>query len=149
MPHQAQETLAAYLALWTDPSPKRDLGRLDALTLTDVRFKDPIQEVHGRHMLKRIFADSSRTVADTNVVIEAIAWADDQRAFVKWRYGGTILRLNLKGWSVTGMSDIRLSPDFLIASHEDYWDLAGGLFEHFPLIGWLFRRLRQRLRLEP
>ncbi len=144
---QAQETLTAYLALWADPSPDRDLNRLDALTSSNVRFKDPIQEVYGRDRLKAIFADSSRTVADTDVNIDGIAWVSDNRAFVKWRYAGTIKRLKLRNWSVVGMSDICLDASNRIGSHEDYWDLAGGLFEHFPVIGWLLRRLRARLRL--
>lgn len=143
-----RQVLDRYLALWTDPSPQRDLSLLDQLTDDQVRFKDPIQEVHGRARLKAIFADSSRTVTNSNVAIDAIAWAGTDRAFVKWRYGGTIKRLRLSDWSVTGMSDIRLDQAGRIQSHEDYWDLSAGLFEHFPVIGWLFRRLRHRLQLE-
>jgi steroid delta-isomerase len=148
MSQNGQNILDRYLAVWTDPSPQRDLSLLDDLTSDQVRFKDPIQEVRGREKLKAIFTESSRTVTNSNVVIDAIAWAGEERAFVKWRYAGTIERINLRNWSVTGMSDIRLDQSGRVHSHEDYWDLAGGLFEHFPVIGWLFRRLRHRLRLE-
>jgi steroid delta-isomerase len=147
MPIDAATTLQNYLALWADPSPDRDLNRLDDLTTGDVTFRDPIQEIHGREWLKAIFADSHESVADTEVRIDGIAWVDQRRAFVKWRYAGTIKRLKLRNWSVTGMSDIRFDAAGLIVAHEDHWDLASGLFEHFPLIGGLFRRLRLRLRL--
>jgi steroid delta-isomerase len=143
----AQQVLEQYLALWCDPSPGRDLTQLDQLAAERVRFKDPIQELHGRARLKAVFAQSSKDVADPRVTIDAIAWVDPRRALIRWQYSGTIRRINLRNWSVMGMSDIQLDEDQRIASHEDFWDLAGGLFEHFPLIGGLFRRLRQRLRL--
>lgn len=142
-----QRTLDAYLALWADPSPRRDLSRLDALTTDDVRFKDPINDLTGRAALKAIFHDALEAVADTKVEIVGVAWAGPERAFVKWRYGGSILRLKLTNWQIYGMSDIQFSADGRISSHEDHWDLAAGLFEHFPVIGWLVRRLRQRMRL--
>jgi len=144
----ATTTLQDYLALWADPSPERDLGQLDGLTAGNVVFRDPIQEVRGRAGLKALFADSHHSVADSDVRIDGIAWVDPRRAFVKWRYAGTIRRLKLRNWSVTGMSDIRFDESGLICAHEDHWDLASGLFEHFPLIGRLFRRLRLRLRLQ-
>jgi len=147
MPANA-DVLAAYLALWTDTTPARDLRALDRLTIAEVRFRDPIQEVSGRAQLARIFAESGNSVADSRVNVESIAWSDDRRAFIKWTYSGRIKRLGLDNWSVTGMSDIRLSEAGQIVSHEDFWDLSGGLFEHFPFVGWLFRRLRLRLRLE-
>jgi hypothetical protein len=148
MASDAATTLQDYLALWADPSPDRDLDRLDGLTLENVAFRDPIQEVRGRDGLKALFADSHDSVADSDVRIDGIAWVDPRRAFVKWRYAGTIKRLNLRNWSVTGMSDIRFDEGGRIAAHEDHWDLASGLFEYFPLIGRLFRRLRLRLRLK-
>ncbi|TDQ77561.1 SnoaL-like protein [Dongia mobilis] len=144
----AAATLQDYLALWADPSPDRDLDRLDGLTTESIVFRDPIQEVHGRDGLKALFADSHHSVADSDVRIDGIAWVDQRRAFVKWHYAGTIRRLSLPNWSVTGMSDIRFDERGLIVKHEDHWDLASGLFEHFPLIGGLFRRLRMRLRLK-
>jgi hypothetical protein len=142
-----QPVLDAYLALWSDPSPQRDLERLDALTTTDVRFRDPINDLAGRADLKRIFRDASDAVANTKVELIAIGWAAPDRAFVKWRYSGLLRRLGNRPWFVVGMSDIRFSTDCRINFHEDHWDLASGLFEHFPLIGGLFRRLRHRLRL--
>ncbi|MBL8709323.1 MAG: nuclear transport factor 2 family protein [Rhodospirillaceae bacterium] len=144
---RAQDVLADYLAVWTDPSPQRDLSRLDELTTDDVRFKDPVQEVIGRSRLKAIFADAARSVAHPLVTIDAIAWVDDRRAFVKWHYGGTLIRLKLQNWQVAGMSDMRFASDGRLEKHEDHWDLSSGLFEHFPLVGGLFRRLRHRLRI--
>ncbi|MDY0873362.1 nuclear transport factor 2 family protein [Dongia rigui] len=141
--------LDAYLALWADPSPERDLDRLDALTTLDVRFKDPINDLTGRDDLKHIFRDSADAVATPQVEVIAIAWAAPDQAFVKWRYSGLLRRLGNRPWSVVGMSDIRFSADGRISFHEDHWDLASGLFEYFPLIGGLFRRLRHRLRLRP
>lgn len=141
--------LDAYLALWSDPSPQRDLERLDELTTADVCFKDPINDLTGRAALKQIFRDATDAVANTQVDIIAIAWAEPNRAFVKWRYRGLLRRLGNKPWYVVGMSDIRFSPNNRINSHEDHWDLASGLFELFPLVGGLFRRLRHRLRLRP
>jgi hypothetical protein len=144
-----QPVLDAYLALWSDPSPQRDLDRLDALTALDVRFKDPINDLTGRDDLKRVFRDASDAVANTQVELIGVAWATPERAFVKWRYCGLLRRLGNRQWCVVGMSDIRFSADGRINFHEDHWDLASGLFEYFPLIGGLFRRLRYRLRLRP
>jgi steroid delta-isomerase len=140
-------TLDSYLALWADPSPDRDLGRLDALVATDIHFRDPINDLTGRDDLKRVFKDAAEAVAAPKVDILAIAWAGPAQAFVKWRYSGQLRRLGYRSWSVTGMSDIRFAANGRICAHEDHWDLASGLFEYFPVFGGLFRRLRRYLRL--
>lgn len=142
------KTLQQYLDLWADACPTRDLGKLDNLTASDIHFIDPINDVTGRALLKRLFADAAQSVDQARVEIDAIAWVTEERAFVQWRYSGRLRRLGNRVWSAEGMSDIRFR-DQLICYHRDYWDLAGGLFEYFPWIGGLFRRLRHRLRLRP
>jgi O-antigen ligase len=33
----------------------------------------------------------------------------------------------------------------LVALHQDFWDAAGALFEHVPILGFGIRKLKQRL----
>jgi hypothetical protein len=44
-----------------------------------------------------------------------------------------------------GMSHIRFDRDGKVVLHQDFWDAAGGLFEHLPAIGWAIRGVRKRL----
>lgn len=143
----SEEVLKDYLALWSDPSPQRDLELLDRLTTEQVRFRDPVNDIAGRDRLKALFRDASDSIRDATVRVDGIAWVDGRRAFIKWQYGGNLHKLRLASWQVPGMSEITFSAEGLVSTHEDVWDLAGGLFEHFPYVGWLFRRLRQRLRV--
>ncbi|MBK8158023.1 MAG: nuclear transport factor 2 family protein [Rhodospirillaceae bacterium] len=141
------DLLQEYLALWADASPSRDLSKLDQLTTADICFKDPINDVTGRDALKEIFRDAAAAISDQRVDILGIGWVGTQRAFVKWHYSGRLRRLGGRAWAVSGMSDMVLSSEGLVMSHEDHWDLAGGLYAYFPVLGWLLRRLRERLRL--
>ncbi|NIR62068.1 MAG: nuclear transport factor 2 family protein, partial [Gammaproteobacteria bacterium] len=44
-----------------------------------------------------------------------------------------------------GVSHVVFDRDGRVALHQDFWDAAGGLYEHVPLIGAVLRRIRQRL----
>ena len=44
-----------------------------------------------------------------------------------------------------GMTHVRFDPEGKVVLHQDFWDSAAGLFEHVPVLGWMLRRVKQRL----
>lgn len=139
-----EETAARYLALYenireTDPTALPDV--FDA----SFRFKDPFNDFQGVQTFARLLAKTKADVANPQFAVVSQTW-DKRTLFVKWRFSGTIPLL--KQWDVTGMSEITFNEKNLVKSHIDYWDASEYFYGRLPLIGWIIRRLRRRLRID-
>ena len=44
-----------------------------------------------------------------------------------------------------GMTHVRFDAAGKVVLHQDFWDSAGGLFEHVPALGWMLRRAKKGL----
>jgi hypothetical protein len=120
---------------------------LDRMVAIDMQFRDPINELHGRDAFKRYVLETIERVERPRMTVMETGWVTPGHCFVKWRFAGEIRSLTETPWSVLGVSEIKLNKDGLIHSQVDYWDLASGLYEKFPVIGRLFKSLRRRLQL--
>lgn len=143
------DPLDAYVAL-LERLDRASLPELGQCLADDVRFADPFQAVNGRAAFLHVFDDLFEQVDELRFEVGARAWsaplADGTRvAFLRWRLGGRLRALRGRGWTVEGVSELRFHPDGRLAAHLDFWDAAGGLYEHFPAIGPLLRWLRRRV----
>lgn len=134
----------AALAAWTRLFDVLGEGRLPqrqalaACATEDVLFRDPFNEVRGHDAMLRVLAHTLANIRDVHLTVLDTAWSDDV-AFLKWEMGGRVRYLG--DWRVTGMSEIAFAPDGRVAAHVDYWDAAGGLYAHLPVVGPLMRGL--------
>lgn len=125
----------------------RPIETLDRMIAADMYFKDPINELNGREAFKRYVLETIERVDRPRLNVMEIGWATPSHCFVKWQFAGDIHSLKEKPWSVLGVSEIKLARDGMVQSQIDYWDLASGLYEKFPVIGGIFKGLRSRLQL--
>lgn len=120
------------------------LDQLDTCVHADVHFKDPFNDVHGIEHMRAILADMFDHVSGLRFKIhERIG--EEPKAVITWTLSGT---LRGEPWAVDGASYLTFDPSGLLTSHIDYWDAASGLYERFPVIGWLLRAIRRRLRID-
>ena len=132
----------AYLDFFANISRAR-LVDLDVLTTADIHFVDPFHDVRGRAAMRRILERMFDTMIEPRFVIErSVATADI--AFVSWRFSAT-LRVPERAVTLIGVSELHFDPAGCVAAHIDHWDAAQQVYERVPVLGFILRRLRQRL----
>lgn len=119
------------------------LGQLDGLTTADVRFKDPFNDVQSRDHMKRIFAGMFKRLDEPRFIIHDRA-IGSEGAFLRWSMSFKP-KGNPNTWLITGLSDVRFSPDGLISSHVDHWDAGEQFYEKLPVLGGILRLIKHRM----
>lgn len=135
--------LAAYARFFETLTPAR-LPELAGLVTPDVRFKDPFNDVRGVGDMIRVLETMYRHGTPHFEVLDSAIGV--RGAYLLWRFtndpGGGRQPL-----VIVGMSALRLTPDGRISEHIDHWDSGSQFYETIPLLGWLVRRVKNRLAL--
>jgi len=118
----------------------------DLLTLTapDIRFKDPFNDLRGQDALRGLFRHMFQATRDPRFVVRHAVLSGDT-GLLRWDFSAEMRGLGQ--WQVEGMSEIRFDADNRIALHIDHWDAAEQFYEKLPVIGWLLRLIRRRMRV--
>ena len=104
--------------------------------------------------MQRVFRTMVEDLDNLKVVATHVAMADTPEAtgsdlphvgFIHWRMSGALVRMSHRPFDVTGVSKVELDADGRVVSHIDYWDVASGLYEMFPVLGPALRWVRRRL----
>ncbi|HXF45957.1 MAG TPA: nuclear transport factor 2 family protein [Burkholderiaceae bacterium] len=115
--------------------------RIGEIYAPDAYFKDPFNEVRGAAAIGRIFAHMFEQVEAPRFFVREAVCADDT-AFLTWDF---TFRRRGRPQSIHGATLLTLAADGRIASHRDYWDAAGELYEKLPVLGAVLRWLRRRI----
>jgi steroid Delta-isomerase len=110
----------------------------------DAYFRDPFNEIRGAQQLEHIFTEMFERLSEPRfTVLETIA--EEHGALLVWNFDFRMkaLKPHLPR-RIHGTSHVRFAADGRVNYHRDYWDAAGELYEHFPLIGGLMRWLKKR-----
>ena len=120
------------------------LRELSEYVLSDVRFKDPLNDVRGVDSMSRVFRHMFENVQDIRFEVRHLA-SDDTICLMSWRFKGS---LSGKPWCFDGTSVVHFTEDGRVSEHIDHWDAAQDLYERLPFIGRLLAFLRRRLRVD-
>jgi steroid Delta-isomerase len=123
------------------PATVADMSRVYT---EDAYFRDPFNEVTGIEPIKHIFGEMFVRLHEPRFVItEKIA--QENSAILIWDFDFRIksLKPNLAR-RIHGLSHVRFAADGRVNYHRDYWDAAGELYEHFPIVGSVMRWLKKR-----
>lgn len=119
------------------------LDDLDALAAPDVRFRDPFNDVTGRDAFKAVFRHMFEATEDPAFTVTHTA-RDGAVAMYRWDF--TFRPKGRKdAWTISGMSEVRFTPDGLVQAHIDHWDSGRQFYGRLPVLGWLIERVRRRL----
>lgn len=130
--------IAAVKAFWETLSPTT-LAALSRVYTADAYFRDPFNEVRDRDALQRILEDMFEKVDEPRFVIHR-ALDGGQDAVLLWDFTFRMKKLQrTRLRTIQGASHLRFDEDGRVTYHRDYWDAAGELFAHFPLIGPVLR----------
>lgn len=140
-----QEGFARFKEFWRDLSEERVKEWLPQVYAENVWFNDTVKTITNRAELLDYMLHTASMVKSTSVEVRDIA-TTDAGYYVRWvmtvepsntRYGDK--------WVSIGMTHIRLNAAGEVILHQDYWDSAGGMYEHFPVLGWMIRNIKARL----
>ena len=126
---------------WFEALTPQSVARAGEIYAPDASFKDPFNEVRGVEAIRRIFAHMFDQVGEPRFEVTA-RWEGEAGAVLAWDF---TFRRGGRAHLIRGISHLRLAPDGRIASHRDYWDAAGELYETVPVLGALMRLVRRRL----
>ena len=130
-PHQRYVT---YLESLTPES----LEHLNEYVTSDVRFKDPFNDVVGRDAMAGGFEHMFGSLGPVNFKVRGLA-LDGNLCLSKWDFEAS---LRGQRWTFDGMSAIVFNSNGRVVEHIDYWDAASSFYERLPFVGWVLSRFR-------
>ncbi|MBY6205613.1 nuclear transport factor 2 family protein [Halomonas denitrificans] len=72
---------------------------------------------------------------------------DGHEVYVRWTMHFETAAFGMKVESNSvGMTHLRFDEAGRIVLHQDFWDAAGGLYEHLPIVGAMLRTARRMMK---
>lgn len=138
--------IRAYVAFFEGLTPA-SLDRLETLCTSDVRFRDPFNEVQGVAALRKVFEKMFEDVREPRFLVTDRA-VSGQVCYLRWEFafrparGGAPRR-------ILGMSEVHFDETGRVTAHLDHWDSGGQIYARLPLLGPVIRWVRRRLSVDP
>jgi len=121
-----------------------NLDTLGQLYSDDVRFQDPLHEIHGLPAMRAYFEQLYANVQDLHFQFHGFDELTPGAGYLRWTMTYRHPRLNGgKAIEVDGCSHL-LWHDKVYA-HRDYFDAGALLYEHLPVMGRVIHWLKGRL----
>lgn len=113
----------------------------------DVHFADPVEEIRGRGDMKKYYAHMYQNVKEVKFDFREMVTQGDTVVGV-WVMTLRTDSLNEgKAFQLEGNSLIRFKDGKAIY-HRDYFDMGAMVYERIPVIGWMVRKVKSKLKLE-
>lgn len=105
---------------------------------------DTLKLVEGASAIAEYFEATAKRASGVTVRVEDVARVSE-RHYLRWCMDITWSRFK-KGQTTrsAGVTLLRFDGEGRVALHYDFWDSAGGFFEHLPLLGPLIRAVKRR-----
>jgi len=141
--------LDRFYQLYTDLGPGSSKATLNNTLAkvyhNDVTFVDPMHRVQGLSDMERYFSGLYENITSISFAFHR-ALEDGNHSTVHWTmsyrhpqlYGGK------KEINVEGVSLLTWQDDHIVR-HQDIFDAGALLYEHLPVLGWIIRKLKERM----
>ncbi|WP_370292825.1 nuclear transport factor 2 family protein [Thalassolituus sp.] len=139
----AERFIALYEQLQPGPVTR---AQLESVYAPHIVFSDPLHSVRGLDQLTQYFDGLYRNISDIEFEFHRTLNKDSE-TIAHWTMHfrhPRILR-GKKRISVEGTSILRWQDDLIIA-HQDIFDAGALLYEHLPVLGWVIRKLKERMQ---
>lgn len=137
----ASSPRAAAIAQWFESLTPQSLSAIGQVYADKAHFRDPFNDVCGVESVRRIYAHMFDNLGHPRFVVTEII-EQGSRVFMVWSF-----HFDWRGqaFDVEGATRFELDADGRILSHQDYWDVAAGVYEKLPLLGRVLAWLRRRM----
>ena len=121
------------------------LDRISEVYCDDVKFKDPVHQIHGIAELHAYLSSMCDGVTSGRFeFLDQLVGVDT--AYIKWNMYFSHPKLGKETHEVRGITQIQFNER--IYYHEDVYDLGEMLYEHVPILGRVVAGLKNRLSKE-
>jgi limonene-1,2-epoxide hydrolase len=145
--HQATERLDEFLNFYNNLS-QNNLNSLQQLYATNVEFIDPVHHMLGLEQLQQYFSHAYARLSSCHFDATSKI-ANESQGCLSWIMTFTHDAIgNGKAISVHGCSVVHWNSEGKIAYHRDYYDLNEMVLEHIPLLGWVTKKIKQKMAKE-
>lgn len=120
---------------------------VDTFYHEDIEFSDPVEKIKGRQGIKDYYNNMYKNVKEIKFAFSEFVSQGDTVVGV-WVM--TLKTDSLNGgepFSVDGTSVIRFK-DGKAVYHRDYFDMGAFIYEKIPVVGWMVRKVKNKLKLE-
>jgi limonene-1,2-epoxide hydrolase len=143
----ATERLDLVLDFYNNLS-QNNLTTLADLYATNVEFIDPVHHILGLDQLQQYFSHAYARLSSCHFMATAKIANQDQGC-LSWVMTFTHEAIgNGKSISVHGCSVVHWNSEGKISYHRDYYDLNEMVLEHIPLLGWVTKKIKQKMAKE-
>jgi hypothetical protein len=139
-----KQAVDAFIEFYEDFTASQVQKRVRALYAADSWFRDPFKEVSGIDEVEKYFLGSTEAIEACSFDIQHWVGKDGEYYF-RWVMSLRLKRSPDDEIRGVGMTHVRFDREGHVSFHQDYWDTGGILYERFPLIGGVLRKIRSRM----
>lgn len=140
-PSGIADGLARFKSTYADLASPELADRVAETYAESLFFNDTLHSFHDRDALQAYMAKVSSQLEHSQVDVHQVL-IDGDDVFLRWtmRFAGRSIQSNS-----IGMSHLRFNSEGQVILHQDFWDSGHGLYAHLPVVGFVLRRVRERL----
>lgn len=121
----------------------RSIRLIEKVAEPSLQFDDPFHCLKGLDEVEAMFEEMFEVFERPKFKVTDYAWGQDgQTVYTRW-----VFSCIYKGQrhEIDGMSEIEFSHNGLVSSHRDHWDSGSQVVAKIPVMGWLYRKLQQKI----
>ncbi len=139
------EGIDRFCLLYSDLSVEQLQETAGTVYASNAVFNDTLKTLQGGDRIEEYLIDTARRASAVTVKVENIAYSGPN-IYLRWQMDITWKKI--KDGQTTrspGVTLLRFNGEGKVILHQDFWDSTGGFFIHLPLIGWLIRKVIQKV----
>lgn len=138
--------LARFEAAFEDLTAPDAEAAVQAVYADRVHFNDTLITLESGAEVAAYMGETGKRVSNCRVIVEH-ALRDGPDVFVRWtmHFESKAYGIGIDSKSV-GMTHLRFDEEGRVILHQDFWDAAGGLYEHLPLVGAMIRTTKRLMK---
>ncbi len=139
-----KRAMAQFIEFYQDYSHEKIQKNVRNLYAENAFFADPFKTVEGIDEIENYFLESTDTIESCTFDIQDVANHKGNYYF-RWWMDLTLKRYKDRPMNATGMSHVRYNKEGKIIFQQDYWDVAGTVYEKIPILGSVLKKIRNRI----
>ncbi len=113
----------------------------------EIEFSDPVEKIKGRDGIKKYYSNMYKNVKEIKFDFSEMVSQGDTVVGVWVMTLKTDSLNDGEPYQVEGNSVIRFK-DGKAVYHRDYFDMGAFIYEKIPVVGWMVRKVKSKLKLE-
>ncbi len=111
----------------------------------DIYFEDPFQKINDLCSLIKIFNHMYETLEEPSFKVTEII-TKDNISYLRWIFKYKTSKASKEYELFMGVSRVEFSSKGKVISHIDYWDSGVNIYEKIPIIKYIIKYIKNKLK---